>query len=83
MYHKAGGAQPTFPHHAIALRVIDEAGDILVATTEDVPDDDSGPPMEIRMVSWNHIFDVWPKEEAGWNLADVAFLLGGPPDLFG
>jgi hypothetical protein len=83
LYHKAGDAQSTFPHHAIALRVIDEAGDILVATTEDVPDDDSGPPMEIRMVSWNHIFDVWPKEEAGWNLADVAFLLGGPPDLFG
>jgi hypothetical protein len=71
------------------MLVIDEAGDILVATTEDLrvlPDDDSGPPMEIRMVSWNHIFDVWPKEEAeeaGWNLADVAFLLGGPPDLFG
>ena len=84
LYHNAGGANPTWPFYAVALEVIDEAGDILVATTEDVDeDDDSGPPMEIRIVSWNHIFDVRPKEEASsWNLADVASLLGGPPTLF-
>ena len=85
LYNKVGGADPTWPYHAVVLDGIDEGGDILVATTEDVPDDDSGPPMEIRRVSWNHIFGVRPKEEASisWNLADVASLLDGPPTLFG